>query len=346
MKETRRAHTADGPGTPGIRVASVIALLLMAGVGGGTRLDSRASSQAAGQASSRASSQADEDTAYVCPMHPDYTSDIPGRCPRCLMDLVLAAPYDTREYRLDVETRPAVVKARQPFTLFSRIAHPGTNERITRFEVVHERQYHLFVISQDLTSFQHIHPGQQDDGTWSIRMTLPKPGYYALLSDFLPARGSSQFITRPIVTAGYAGDLMSDRARLVPDTGGTKTDRDIRATVAYEPQMFVAGLYGHLRFSLTDTASGRPITDLQTYLGAFGHTLIMSEDMREYVHAHPIDLLPANADMETIRGGPNVTFEGMMPKPGRYRAWTQLRRHSTVHTFVSTFEVKDPATLR
>jgi hypothetical protein len=35
---------------------------------------------------------------------------------------------------------------------------------------------------------------------------------------------------------------------------------------------------------------------LQTYLGAFGHTLIMSEDMLDYVHTHPLDILAQGDD--------------------------------------------------
>ena len=65
--------------------------------------------------------------------------------------------------------------------------------------------------------FQHIHPAEQADGTWTIEVTLPKAGYYKVLSDFLPSGGSSQFIARPLVTAGYAGDLAADSAHLVPD---------------------------------------------------------------------------------------------------------------------------------
>ena len=67
------------------------------------------------------------------------------------------------------------------------------------------------------------------------------------------------------------------------------------------PPTFVAGLYGHLNFHLTDTATGRPITDLQTYLGAFGHTLIMSEDMVDYVHSHPLDILAMPTTMTARR---------------------------------------------
>jgi hypothetical protein len=289
----------------------------------------------------------------MCPMHPDYTLDVQGNCPRCGMALVRSAPFDVRDYRLDFITVPAVVKPGQKTTLRFKIFHPGTGEQIKKFEVVHERQYHLFVISQDMEYFEHIHPEQQPDGTWSIDVTLPKAGYYKVLSDFVPGGGSVQFISRPLVTAGYTGDLANDSARLVPDAVQTKTIGDLTATLAYDPPTFVAGLYGHLNFQLTDAATARPVTDLQTYLGAFGHTLIMSEDMIDYVHSHPLDLsalnaddgapaqfmFPAGTDLEKVRGGPEVSFEGLMPKPGRYRAWTQFRRNNKIYTFPFTFNV-------
>jgi len=37
-----------------------------------------------------------------------------------------------------------------------------------------------------------------------------------------------------------------------------------------------------------------------------------------------------------------VTFEGLMPKPGHYRARTQFRRNDKVHTFAFTFNVVEP----
>jgi Heavy metal binding domain len=299
------------------------------------------------------SEETENDVAWVCPMHPDYTMDIAGKCPRCGMDLVKAAPFDVRDYQLDFRTVPAVVKPGQKTKLLFRIFHPGTGEAIKKFEVVHERQYHLFVISQDMEYFQHIHPEEQADGTWSIDVTLPKAGYYKILSDFMPGGGSSQFIARPLVTAGYAGDLAGASAHLVPDTVSSKTVDGMTATLTYDPTVVSAGQYVHLNFHLTDAATSRPITDLQTYLGAFGHTLIMSEDMVDYVHSHPLDILakqdddsgtpqfaiPPGSDLEKLRGGPDVTFEGLMPKPGRFRAWTQFRRNDKIYTFAFTFNV-------
>jgi hypothetical protein len=296
--------------------------------------------------------QANEEIAYLCPMHPDYTLDVTGKCPRCGMALVKAAAFDVRDYRLDFRTIPSVVTAGRKATLRFKVSHPSFDAAIQKFEVVHDKQYHLFVIAQDMEYFQHLHPEQLADGTWTIDLTLPKPGYYKVLSDFLPSGGSTQFIARPLVTAGFNGDLASNSARLVPDTSLRKTVEDITAEVVFDPPTFTAGVYGHINFKLSDTTTGRPVSDLQTYLGAFGHTLIMSEDMVDYVHSHPIDLttneddggprqfmLPAGVDPETLRGGPDVTFEGLMPKPGRYRAWTQFRRGGKLHTFTTTFLV-------
>jgi hypothetical protein len=299
----------------------------------------------------------DEDPAWVCPMHGDYTMDVPGMCPRCGMALVHAAPFDVRDYDVDFYTVPAAVKPDRKITMFFRFRHPGTGEVVKKFEEVHTKRFHLFVISQDMEFFQHIHPVEQPDGTWSIDTVLPKAGYYRVLADILPSGGSSQFLGRSLVTAGYEGDLEADSAHLVPDTNLTKTVEDITAKVTYDPAQFIVGLYGHMTFFLSDTKTGRPIVDLQTYLGAFGHTLIMSEDMEDYVHSHPLDILampdddggppqfliPPDADLEKIRGGPEVTFEGLMPKPGPYRAWTQFRRNDQLRTFAYTFNVVEPA---
>ena len=150
-----------------------------------------------------------------------------------------------RDYELEFETEPAVGRAGEAARLRFQILHPGTGELVRDFVTVHDRRYHLFVISQDMEHFEHLHPEQRPDGSWSIEVTFPKEGYYKLLSDFVPNGGSSQFIARPLVTAHYDGDLMTDAARVVADTALTKSVDDLTATASYDPETFVAGLYGH-----------------------------------------------------------------------------------------------------
>ena len=221
-----------------------------------------------------------------------------------------------------------------------------------KFETVHERQYHLFVISQDMEYFQHIHPEQQPDGTWTIDVTLPKAGYYKVLSDFLPGGGASQFIARPLVTAGYAGDLAGDSAHLVPDTMLTKTVDDITATLSLRSADVRRRALRPSQVSPDrhrDRAARHRSADLSRRVRAHAHHERGHGGLRPLAPARhprrpdddggpPQFLIPPGADLEKLRGGPDVTFEGLMPKPGRYRAWTQFRRNDKVHTFAITFD--------
>ena len=274
---------------------------------------------------------------WFCPMHPDVTADVAGRCRKCGMPFVAGNPFDARDYELALTTTPRAVKAGMPFRMTLGIGTPVANDRVRDFEVVHDRRYHLFVVSHDLTSFQHLHPEPQPDGTWAIDVTVPLPGYYRVLSDFLPSGGSPQFIGRTLITAGFDGDIHSQSARLEPDTVWRKTSGTITADLTFEPPLLTAGQFGHLQFTLSDAKTGAPITDLQPYLGAFGHTLILSEDLVDSVHSHPSEWLPD--DVADRLGGPRVTFEGYMPRPGRYRAWTQFLRRGELITLSFTFSV-------
>jgi len=279
---------------------------------------------------------AGEVMAWFCPMHPDHTSHEAGRCPVCGMALIAGTPYDTRDYRLDFTTAPTAVGVGAPATFRFVVRHPGTGAVVTDYETVHDKRFHLFVISQDMTVFQHLHPDPQTDGSWTMRLTLPKPGYYRVLSDFVPRGGSPQFLGRTLVTKGFSEDLASQAARLEPDAVLKKTVDSITASVELDPSALVAGQFGHLRFTLTDARTGTPVTDLQPYLGAFGHTLILSEDMLDYVHSHPSE---GSDDLTKGFGGPRVTFEGYMPRAGRYRAWTQFLRNDRLSTMMFTFRV-------
>ena len=275
--------------------------------------------------------------AWFCPMHSDITSAQPGRCRKCDMALIFGNPFDTHDYLLDASTTPRAIHAGVPFEMTFTVRHPRSGDAVARFEEVHDKRYHLFVISQDMVQFQHLHPEMRPDGSWHVAVTLPTPGYYRVISDFVPSGGAPQFIAETLVTSSYPGSLLSQRARLEDDIAVRKTQDGITAAVSLEPAVLVAGDYGHLRFTLTDARTGEPVQDLQPYLGAFGHALIMSDDMRDAVHSHPSP--GPDSDISRGFGGPDVTFEGYMPRPGLYRAWSQFLRGGTLTTFSFTFSV-------
>ena len=107
-------------------------------------------------------------------MHPEITAAATGQCPICKMAFVAGNPLDTREYELDFSTSPAAVRAGTPFTITLTVK--DGDEAITKFEEVHDKRYHLFIISRDMTVFEHVHPVLQPSGAWELEATLPKAG--------------------------------------------------------------------------------------------------------------------------------------------------------------------------
>ena len=272
---------------------------------------------------------------YFCPMHPEVRENQSGSCPRCGMALVPGDPA-AKDYDLALETVPAAPRAGSEVELRLRVRDRDTGHTVRDFETVHGKRYHLFFVSQDLEHFEHIHPDQQPDGEWTIRVTPPKPGYYRVYSDFLARGGAPQVIARTFVTAGFDGDLPSSVARLRPDLAFEKKVGATAVRLQLDPPLILAGRMQRLRYRLQ--SGGAPVTDLRPYLAAWGHTLVLSEDTQDYVHAHPIEYLAVDAI--DPRGGPDLTFDAMFPRPGRYRVWTQFQRGDEVATVSFTVEAQ------
>ena len=99
----------------------------------------------------------------------------------------------------------------------------------------------------------------------------------------------------------------------------------------------IAGEEADVPIRFDDAKTGEPVTDLQRYLGAFGHAMMLSEDMIEHVHAHPEQMLEGTE--VTQGGGPDLVFHALFPKPGLYRIWLQFQRNDVLSTVPFTVRV-------
>jgi hypothetical protein len=279
--------------------------------------------------------------AYMCPMHPDVMTTEPGTCPRCNMDLVPGDPLSLPDFKLKVETTPRVLKPGVPINFRFSVHHPLTGAQAKAFAVMHDKLFHLFVISRDLEEFAHIHPDQHDDGSFSIVHTLPKAGHYKLYADFLPLGGGAQITGYPFATVGVDTDIVAARAKLSPDAVMAKVVDGVKVDLITERATILGGEDVDLIFRFTHGTTDASITDLEKYLGAFGHLVIISEDMTEYVHAHPREETQPDPNAPVL-GGPEVIFDATLPKPGRYRMWLQFQRKGVLSTVSFTFAAPRP----
>ena len=267
------------------------------------------------QQSLPASSSSEKD--WVCPMDPDYRSDKPGVCPRCGMKLVLGVP-DRIEYPLEITHSPELLQPGAIASLTLRAVNPANGESVTRFEIVHEKLIHLFVVSENLSFFAHIHPVLQQDGSFRQQVRLPYGGMYRLLADFYPSGSVPQLATGTLYVSGDC-----DKRALAPALAPYRAE-NLTAALRTEPEQPLAGLETRLFFTL------HPSAGLQPYLGAWAHMLAASEDLIDLIHLHPF-LAAGDAYMQ---------FNVIFPRPGLYRVWTQVQRQNVVNTLVFTIPVK------
>ncbi len=267
-------------------------------------------------------------TVYWCPMHPEIRGIAGEKCPRCGMALVAATASRYDAYGLDIEIVPAALRPGQKARVRFAVREPRTQALVRDFELVHERLFHLFVVSRDLNHFEHIHPELRPDGSLDVDLQVPRPGVYQMIADFLPIGGAPQLVQKSFVTAGYDGPL-HEVPTLTPDT----SDKIVKGTrvkaIVPEP---VAGREQLITFEFEDASTGAPITDLEPYLGA-GHLLLASADLAIVAHSHPV------AELSTTRGS-DVVFQVLFPRAGTYRFWVQFQRRGQVMTASFTVPVQ------
>jgi hypothetical protein len=274
---------------------------------------------------------------FICPMHPNEVKATPGTCSICGMTLVPGDPMATADYAVSITAEPRAVKAGQKTRFRIVVRHPLTNEPVTQFAEVHDRLFHFFIVSRDMKEFFHEHPVLDKDGSFTIEHVIPAPGQYMLFSDFMPVGGGPQMIATPLTTAGFDGDIASSWPNLKPDTSLVRTANGVTVQLNIDPAKMIAGEEADVPIHFEDEKTGEPVKNLQRYLGAFGHAMMLSEDMTEHVHAHPEQMLEGTDVTEG--GGPDLVFHALFPKPGNYRIWLQFQRNNVLSTVPFTVRV-------
>lgn len=220
-------------------------------------------------------------------------------------------------YTLDLETtvaQPGVIDFR-----FRILGPDGT--AVTEFDPIHDRELHLIVARRELTGFWHVHPRREADGTWTIQLELPEAGAYRVFTDIAPrALGRTITLGADLAIAGqYAPQQVPAVNRSTEVDGYTVTvDGELRAE-------------GDL-LTLTVRKDGAPVTDLQPYLAAFGHLVILRAGDLAYVHVHP-NGEPGDG---ITPSGPEISFHTAVPGPGTYRLFLDFQHGDVVRTAAFT----------
>lgn len=197
--------------------------------------------------------------------------------------------------------------------------------RITAYEREHGKELHFIVASRDLTTYRHLHPTRAADGTWSTTADLPTAGAYRAFADFKPAAKGAEGITLGAdlaVSGAYAPAAVP-----APSATAKVDGYEVTLDGGLQP-----GRSGELELNVS--RNGKPVTDLQPYLGAYGHLVALRSGDLAYLHVHP-NGEPGDG---TTEPGPGVSFTATAPSSGTYRLFLDFQHEGTVRTAAFTVE--------
>jgi methionine-rich copper-binding protein CopC len=193
----------------------------------------------------------------------------------------------------------------------------------TRFKVVHDKPLHMIVVGRDLSGYQHLHPAMASDGTWSIPLKLVRAGSYRVYADFsLAATDGTQL---PLVLGVDHHVPGTHTPAALPPAASQATTGPFTVSMEGTPTM---GVTAPLYFRVSRTGAPGP-SQLERYLGAYGHLVVVREGDLGYVHVHP--------EPDLVDGA--AKFWLAVPSPGRYRASFDFQVAGKVQTAQYTIDL-------
>ena len=181
------------------------------------------------------------------------------------------------------------------------------------FDVEHTKRMHFIVVRRDMTGFQHLHPTESADGTWSVPLTLPDAGSYRVFADF-SVDGKPHTLADDLTVDGTV------RSQELPAPVESVDVDGLRVSLTEGASK--AGAESELAFNVT--RDGEPVA-VEEYLGAKGHLVALRQGDLAFLHVHP--------DEDSLR------FMATFPTAGRYRLFLQFQTDGRVHTAAFTQEV-------
>ncbi|MFE9276287.1 hypothetical protein ACQKLN_04380 [Paenibacillus glucanolyticus] len=196
---------------------------------------------------------------------------------------------------------------------------------VQEFDVNHEKLLHLIIVNRDLSFFHHIHPDYMENGKFTMKTTFPAGGEYKWFADFVPKGAEGTTRSEWLRIEGEEGEASAVQpdTSLIQQVNGKEIELSLSNTLSNEEVV--------LSYHIRDAQTKQGISDLEPYLGAVGHVVILSADAQQYIHVHPL---------EEQSTGPKAEFVATFPHSGIYKIWGQFQHQGEVMTVPFVVEIQ------
>lgn len=223
--------------------------------------------------------------------------------------------------------------------LVIRLRDPGGGRLVRRLDRLlpdHGHLMHLFLLPlPSMDRLWHLHPQQIDTGVFAHQAPSLPAGRYQIFADIVLGSGVPETGAAQVDLPQVAGKPLEGDDSAGPSSNGGRIvwDRDTAPLRVKRTTQF--------RFRV-EGKDGRPVEDLELYMGMPGHAVFVKRDRSVFAHIHPsgsapmaalalIDPQAAHAEHGS-RLPATVSFPYGFPQPGDYRIFVQVKRAGKVET--------------
>ena len=184
-------------------------------------------------------------------------------------------------YKMTLSTGSEELVTGSPIDITFKLVDSRTGKPISTLQTAHERLMHIFITNGSLEYFAHVHVlGEVGDegnleGKYFARHTFNKVGLYRLVVEFVHLnRIWHKSFALPVTT-------LSDAPK--------ESDRVIFGSTEYQlkldsPDKIYPG--EEVDLNLLIEREGRPVSDLQIFLGSELHGAVWRDDLEDFGHLH------------------------------------------------------------
>lgn len=222
-----------------------------------------------------------------------------------------------------------------------RITDPGWLQLRKLDDLVpdHGHLMHLFLVRWPaMDRVFHLHPEQTAPGYFAASLPSLPDGTYRIYGDIVHESGFAETAVGEVKLPAVAGVPLSGDDAAGPSLPGGGYSMvwlhdKTKPIIATQLDLFSFEIVG---------PDGKPVNDLEPYMGMGGHAEFIKEDGSVFAHVHPTGSVPmasvavasqaAMMAMHEMNPGPVVSFPYGVPTSGKYRVFVQMKRAGKVET--------------
>lgn len=231
-----------------------------------------------------------------------------------IMETQISNKDSKQIYFLQFDNDLSNLKSEENFNLSFSPRFKHDEKLVVELETIHEKEAHIIIVSDDLEYFIHVHPENDRNGKYSVKINLPFGGKYELFIEYKPL-GSNK---------------ITDRFNLLIE--GTEKSKAVFKSERYS---FVDQNLSVILHPAEDLFSGKEIqipvailkggkelnaANFDNYLGEKAHAVLIGITNFDFLHVHPMVMNnQLNLHMNIVESG-------------YYRLWLQFQIDGKLYT--------------